>query len=101
RAREGGDQRLRRMAKRQVPRHQPCREINLSLPVERVEQGIPDRFLIGGQVVEPLPTLAWDASRRNIEVTREIKGHRTVQDASNGGDLAISGGESDPLEHPV
>ena len=39
RMRERGDQRLRRVAKRQVPRHQPCRKINLSLPVERVEQG--------------------------------------------------------------
>ena len=37
RERERGDQRLWRMAKRQVPRHQPCRETNLLLPVERIE----------------------------------------------------------------
>ena len=54
RMRERGDQRLRRMAKPEVPRHQPCRKINLSLAVEGVEQGGPDRLLIGGQVVEPV-----------------------------------------------
>jgi hypothetical protein len=40
RARERGDQRLRRMAKRQVPRQQPGREINLCLAVERIEQRV-------------------------------------------------------------
>ena len=54
RMRERGDQRLRRVAKRQVPRHQPCRKINLSLAVEGVEQGGPDRLRVGGQVVELL-----------------------------------------------
>ena len=83
RMRERGDQRLRRMAKRQVPRDQPCREINLSLAVERVEQGGPDRLLIGGQIVELLPTFAWNAGRRHVEVAREIEGHRAVQDAAN------------------
>ena len=58
--RERSDQRLGRMAKLQMPRHEPCRGINLSLAVERVEQSGLDRLLIGRQVVEPLPILAWD-----------------------------------------
>src|SRR5271166_2998796 len=52
RMRERGDQRLRRMAKRKMPRHEPCRTINLSLAVERVEQSGLDRLLIGRQIVE-------------------------------------------------
>ena len=36
---ERGDQRLRRMAEREMPCHQSCREIDLSLPVEGIEQG--------------------------------------------------------------
>ena len=44
RMRERGDQRLRRMAEFEMPRHEPCRKINLSLAVERVEQGGPDRL---------------------------------------------------------
>ena len=39
RMRERGDQRLRRMAEREMPGHQPCGEIDLSLPVKGVEQG--------------------------------------------------------------
>src|SRR5258707_15764601 len=41
RMRERGDQRLRRMAKREMPCHQACGEIDLSLPVEGVEQAAP------------------------------------------------------------
>jgi hypothetical protein len=37
RARERGDQRPRRVAEREMPRHEPCREVDLSLPVEGVE----------------------------------------------------------------
>ena len=42
--RERGDQRLRRMAEREMPCHQACGEIDLSLPVEGVEQGGADRL---------------------------------------------------------
>src|SRR5271165_178478 len=69
---ERGDQRLRRMAELEMPRHEFCGKINLSLAVERVEQGGPDRLLIGRKIVEPLPTFAWNAGRRNVEVAREI-----------------------------
>ena len=84
-----------------MPRHQPCREINLLLPVERIEQGVADRLLIGGQVIEPLAVLTRDASWRHIEVASQIERHRAVQNAPNGGDVAIRGRGSDPLEHPV
>ena len=79
RMRERGDQRLRRMAKLKMPRHEPCRKINLSLAVEGVEQSGPDRLLIGRQIVEPLAILARNTGRRHIEVASEIEGHRAVQ----------------------
>ena len=44
---ERGNQRPRRMAKREMP----CRQINLSLPVEGVERGRADHPYIGGQIV--------------------------------------------------
>ena len=55
---ERGDQRLRRMAEREMPCHQPCRESTCSLPVEGVEQGGTNHLRVGGQVVELLPVLA-------------------------------------------
>src|SRR5215471_19540393 len=57
RTRERGDQRLRRMAEREMPCHQPCRKIDLSLAVEGVEQGGADHLRIGWQVVELLAAL--------------------------------------------
>ena len=79
RMRQRGDQRLRRMAKFEMPRHEPRRTINLALAVERVEQSNPDRLLIGRQIVEPLPTLAWNTGRRHVEVASKIEGHGAVQ----------------------
>src|SRR6266702_8314408 len=52
--RECGDQRPRRMAEREMPCHQARREIDLSLPVEGVEQGGADRLWIRGQIIELL-----------------------------------------------
>ena len=79
--RKRGDQRLRRMAELEMPRHEPGRKIDLSLAVEGVEQGDPDRLLIGRQIVGLLVALAWNAGRRDIEVAREIESHRAVQDS--------------------
>ena len=98
RMRERVDQRLRRMAKLEMPRHEPCRTINLSLAVERVEQSDPDRHLIGRKIVELLPTLAWDTGRRHIEVAIEIESHRTVQHSPRRRQV-IDGGDPDPPEH--
>src|SRR6476646_24195 len=54
RAHERREQPLRRVTENKMARHKPCRELDLMLPVERVEQGRADRFLLVGQVVEPL-----------------------------------------------
>src|SRR5271165_2306778 len=98
RMRERGDQRLRRMAKLKMPRHELCRMINLSLAVERVEQSDLDRLLICRKIVEPLPALAWNTGRRHIEVASEIEGHRTVQHSPCRRQV-IDGGDPDPPEH--
>jgi hypothetical protein len=82
RPRERGDQRLGRMALRQVPRHEPCRKINLSLAVKRVEQRGADRLLVRRQFVESLAALARDAGRRHIEVASELEGHCSVSQSA-------------------
>ena len=66
RIREHGDERLRGMAEFKMPRHEPCRKNNLSLAVERVEQGVADRLLIGRQVVEPLAVLTGMRARGTL-----------------------------------
>jgi hypothetical protein len=71
--RERGDQLLRRLAELEMPCNELCREIDLSLPVEGVEQGGADCLNIGGQVVELLAVLARNASRRHIEITSKIE----------------------------
>ena len=45
---ECGDQRLWRMAEREMPCNQPCCEINLSLPVKGVKQGGADHRRLSG-----------------------------------------------------
>src|SRR5215467_1499090 len=84
RTRERGDQRLRRIAKPEMPRHQPCREIDLPLAVEGVEQGGADRLRIRGQVVKLLAALPGNARRRHIEIAREVQRHGSVQYAAYG-----------------
>src|SRR5271166_5118818 len=97
--RERGDQRLRRMAEREMPCQQPCREIDLSLPVEGVEQGGTDHLRVGGQVVELLRVLARHASRRHIEIASEVEGHRSVQYAAHGRDVTFAVGGADPFKY--
>src|SRR2546430_14504715 len=69
RMRERGDQRLRRMAEREMPCHQACGEIDLSLPVEGVEQGGADRLWIRRQIIELLPALARAAPPPHNNIT--------------------------------
>jgi len=88
------------MAPPEVAGHQLGHKINLSLAVEGVEQGGPERHLIGGQVVEPVVLLARDAGRRHIEIAREIEGHRTLQDSPRRREV-IDGRDPDPPEHLV
>ena len=96
-----GDQRFWRMAKRKMPRHQPCCEINLSLPVECVEQGGADRLLIGRKVVELIVVLARDAGRRDIQITRKVERHGAVHDGPHGRNVTVDARGPDPLEHLV
>jgi len=58
--------------KLKMPRHELCRTIYVSLPVERVEQSDPDRLLIRKQIVEPLPALAWNTGRWYVEVAAAL-----------------------------
>ncbi len=51
-AREGGDQRLWWVAEREMPRHEPCRDVDLALPVEGIEQGGANRLRFNGEVIE-------------------------------------------------
>src|SRR5215470_19720674 len=89
------------MAKREMPCHKPCREIDLSLPVESVEQGRADRLSISGQVIKSLAMLARDAGRRNIEIARKIERHRSVQDAAHSRDMIVDVGGPDASQHLV
>jgi hypothetical protein len=73
RMRELGDQGLRRMAKLEMSRNEPCREIDPSLPVEGVEYVYADRLNIGGQIVELFAVLARDANRRHIEIASKVE----------------------------
>src|SRR3984893_9201619 len=89
RVRERGDQRLRRMAEREMPCHQACGEIDLSLPVEGVEQGGADRLWIRGQIIELIAAVARDARRRHIEIASKVERHRSVQYAADGRDVSV------------
>ena len=101
RVRECGDQRLRRMAKREVSRNEPGREIDLSLAVEGVEQGNADHLNIGGQIVELLlAVLARDARRRHIEIASKVESHRSMQDGAHGCDVTV-GKEGHRCKHAV
>src|SRR5262249_58789274 len=98
---ERSDQRLWRMAELEMPCSKPRRNINLSLPVEGVEQGGADRLSISGKVIEFLAVLARDAGRRHIEIASKIERHRSVQSGAHGRDVLVGASSPDPLEHLV
>src|SRR5262249_60453938 len=89
---ERRDQRLWRMAELEMPCSKPRRNINLSLPVEGVEQGRADRLSISGQVIEFLAVLARDAGRRHIEIACKVERHRALQDAAHSRDGTVATG---------
>src|SRR6202051_5386300 len=84
--RKRGDQRLWRMPEREMSRQQPCCKINLSLPVEGIEQGGADRLHIGREVVELLAVLTWDAGRRHIKIAAKVERHGSVHYGAHGRD---------------
>ena len=88
-------QRLRRIAEREMACHETCREVDLPLPVEGIEQGDAERLGFGGQIVEPITAVARDAGRRHVEITREVERHRAVQDAAHGLEVEVGG---EPIE---
>src|SRR5262249_11553471 len=92
RMRDRSNQRLWRMAEREVLCDQPCREIDLSLPVEGVEQGGADRLRIGGQIVELPTALVRNPGRRHIEIACKVKRHCSVQYAARDRNMTISVG---------
>src|SRR5438094_6917916 len=94
RTRERGDQRLWRMAEREMPCHQACGEIDLSLPVEGVEQGGADRLWIRGQIIELFAAVARDARWRHIEIVSKVERHRSVQYAADGRDVSVGAGSA-------
>jgi hypothetical protein len=77
--RERGDQRGRRMAKREMARDQAAGLIDLPLAIERVQESRADVLDCVGKVVEPVAGLAWEPRRRHVEVAGEIDRHRPVE----------------------
>jgi len=64
------------MAKREMARHEPCRQIDLPLPVESIEQSDAELLGIGRQIVRPLVAIiARDSGRRHVEITCEVSVH--------------------------
>ena len=81
--------------------HQACGEIDLSLPVEGVEQGGADRLWIRGQIIELLAAVARDARWRHIEIASKVERHRSVQYAADGRDVRVDVGSPDARQHLV
>jgi hypothetical protein len=77
--RERCDQRVRRMAKREMARDQAAGLIDLTLAIERVQQSRADVLHRVGKVVEPVADLAREPRRRNVEVAGEVDRHRPVE----------------------
>ena len=71
------------------------------LPVEGVEQGHADLLRTGREIVQALAAVARDTSRGHIEIARQIKRHRSVQDATDGREMTVAAGGPDPLDHLV
>jgi len=92
RMRKRGDQHFWRTAERKMPRHQSCCEINLSLPVECVEQGSANDLCIYGKVVELIVVLARDAGRWDVQITRKVERHRSVHDGPHGRKVTVARG---------
>ena len=67
-------------------------EIDLSLPIEGIEQSDTDPFRIGGQVIERLAAIAGNTGWRHIEIASKVERHRSMQDATHRVDVAIPAG---------
>src|SRR5262245_34832762 len=76
-------------------------KVDLSLPIEGVEQSDTDLLSIGGQVSKRLAAIDRNARRRHIVIASEVKRHRSVQDTTHRLAVALPIGSSDSLQYPV
>src|SRR5262252_4910319 len=76
-------------------------EIDLSLPIEGIEQRGTNLLGVGGQVIERLAAIARNAGWRYIEVASEIERYRSVQDATHPLTVAFPVGRPNLLQHPM
>jgi hypothetical protein len=82
--------------------YETCREVDLPLPIEGIEQGDAERLGIGRQIVQPIfGAVARDAGGRHVNITGEVERHRAMQDAAHGLEVAVLVCGLDPLEHPA
>jgi hypothetical protein len=52
--------------------YETCREVDLPLPIEGIEQGDAERLGIGRQIVQPIfGAVARDAGGRHVKITGE------------------------------
>ena len=73
--RQRGDQRLHRVTKREMTRDKTRDEIDLSLPIEGVEQSQTDLLGISGQVIKRSAVIAGNAGWRHIEIASKVERH--------------------------
>jgi hypothetical protein len=72
-----------------MTRNETRGEIDLSLPIEGVEQSDTDLLRTGGQVIERLAAIPGNAGWRHIEIASKVERHRSVKDATHPVDVAI------------
>jgi hypothetical protein len=72
-----------------MTRNETRGEIDLSLPIEGVEQSDTDLLRTGGQVIERLAAIPGNAGWRHIEIASKVERHRSVKDATDPVDVAI------------
>ena len=77
------------MTKREMTRDKMRDEINLSLPIEGVEQSQTDLLDISGQVIKRSAVIAGNAGWRHIEIASKVERHRSVQDATHRLDVVM------------
>jgi hypothetical protein len=94
RSAQRGDKRSRRVAECEMACHEKCREVDLPLPVEGIEQSGSESLDIGGQTVEEVGAVAGDARWRHVQIAGEIERHRAVQNAAYGLGVAVRVGSA-------
>ena len=89
RVRESCDERLGRVAKREMARDQPSGGVDLPLAIERAEQSRADFLDRVGKVVQPIAAFSGQPRGWHIEVAGEVDRHRPVKHATGRVDPAI------------